>query len=51
MLDCAHELKHVDLQWVESTGVANKDAVFTMLVGLAKQFEAYMHNEAIFSIY
>ena len=26
--------------WVESIGVANKDTVFTMLVGLAKPFEA-----------
>ena len=26
--------------WVESIGVANKDAVFAMLVGLAKPFEA-----------
>ena len=25
--------------WVESIGVANKDAVFAMLVGLAKQFD------------
>ena len=27
--------------WVESIGVTNKDAVFAMLVGLAKPFEAY----------
>ena len=25
--------------WVESIGVANKNAVFAMLVGLAKQFD------------
>jgi hypothetical protein len=38
VLDCAHEQKHIGLQWVESIGVANKDAVFAMLVGLTKQF-------------
>ena len=40
MLGCAHELKHIGMQWVELIGMANKDAVFAMLVGLAKQFEA-----------
>ena len=32
--------KEAGIHWVESIGVANKDAVFAMLVGLAKQFEA-----------
>jgi hypothetical protein len=40
MLGCAHEQKAHGLQWVESIGVANKNAVFAMLVGLAKRFEA-----------
>ena len=30
--------------WVESIGVANKNAVFVMLVGLAKPFEAYLRQ-------
>ena len=33
----AHEQK---VQWVESIGVANKNAAFAMLVGLANRFEA-----------
>jgi hypothetical protein len=32
--------------WVESIGVANENAAFAMLVGLAKRFE---DNEASFS--
>jgi hypothetical protein len=35
-----HEQKAHGLQWVESIGVANKNAVFAMLVGLAKHFKA-----------
>ena len=35
VLGCAHELKHIGLQWVESIGVANKDAVFAMLGDIA----------------
>ena len=45
MLGCAHELKHVDLQWVESIGMVNKDTVCAMLVGLANNLK---HNEAFF---
>ena len=46
MLGCAHELKHVDLQWVESIGMINQDTVFAMLVGLTNNLK---HNEACFS--
>ena len=34
---CAHELKPHGLTWI---GVANKNSIFTMLVGLAKRFKA-----------
>ena len=40
VLRCAHEQNAHSLQWVVSIGVANKNAVFAMLVGLAKRFEA-----------
>jgi hypothetical protein len=46
----AHEQKAHGLQWVESTGMANKNIAFAMLVGLAKRFEAYYCNEASFSM-
>jgi hypothetical protein len=36
----AHEQKAHGLQWVESIGVANENAVFAMLVVIAKLFEA-----------
>ena len=35
-----HEKKSHGLQWVESVGVANKNAAFAMLMSLAKRFEA-----------
>jgi hypothetical protein len=43
VLGCAHEQKaHIySLQWVESIGVANKNAAFATLLDLAKRFEAY----------
>lgn len=37
ILGCAHEQK---AHWVRLMGVANKNAVFTMLVDLTKQFKA-----------
>jgi hypothetical protein len=32
--------KHMACKWAESIGVANKNAAFAMLVGLAIRFEA-----------
>jgi hypothetical protein len=40
MLGCANEQKAHGLQWAESIGVANTNAAFAMLVGLATRFEA-----------
>jgi hypothetical protein len=43
VLGCAHVQKVHDLQWIESIGMANKDATFVMLVDDSK------HNKASFS--
>jgi hypothetical protein len=40
VLGCAHEQKTNGLQWIELTGLANKNAVFATLMGLAKRFDA-----------
>ncbi len=40
VVGCAHEQKAHGLQWVESIGVANKNAMFAILVGLTERFEA-----------
>ena len=41
MPGCAQEHKAHGPQWVELIGVANKNAAFATLIGLAKQFEAH----------
>ena len=37
MASCTRDQKAHALQWVEPTGMANKNAVLAMLVGLAKR--------------
>jgi hypothetical protein len=39
MLGCAYEQKAHCQQWGRLIGVANKNAVFAMFVGLTKRFE------------
>jgi hypothetical protein len=39
-LGCAYDQKAHGLQWVESIGMVNKNAVSATLMGITKQFEA-----------